>query len=60
MRGTNEINEQDFSFSKNPDYDSVFMTTVMDEFEGINEELEVVYEDVARNIPPSLRRKSEI
>ena len=48
------------SFSKNPDEDSIFMTTCRDDFEGINEELDVSNDDLVNNIPPPLRRKSEI
>ena len=54
------INEQDFSFSKNLEQDSIFMTTVMEDSEDINKELEVSYEDVVNNIPPDLRKKSQI
>ena len=60
MRDTEERNEHDVTFSKNQEEGSIFMTTVIDDSESINEELEVSYEDVVNNIPPPLRRKSEV
>ena len=54
-----EINDNEISFSKEEDHDSVFSTTMLDN-EEINEVTEETYGDLVNNIPPPLRKKTTL
>ena len=55
---TDDVNDE-LSFSKDEEKDSVFMTTIVDN-EDMNELTEESYRDLVNDIPPPLQKKTTI
>ena len=55
-----EINENEITFSKEVEFDYVQISTLIDDSEVLDEELKDSVEDLKNSIPPPLRKKSKI